>query len=69
MVLVKEADRVRVGKVDMLGGGEPLGGSFDVGGDGVAKADTEVCEGRRSFGVCVCCLDGLAPGVGEVFLG
>ena len=40
MVLVKEADRVRVGKVDMLGGGEPLGGSFDFGGEGVEKVDT-----------------------------
>ena len=40
MVLVKEADRVRVGKVDMFGGGEPLGGSFDGGGKGVAKVET-----------------------------
>jgi hypothetical protein len=40
VVLVKAADRVRVGKVNMLGGGEPLGSSFDVGGEGLAKVDT-----------------------------
>jgi hypothetical protein len=35
----KEADGVRAGKVNMLGGGEPLGCSFDVGGEGSAKVD------------------------------